>query len=39
MHARLLSAGQKVLRDEVVGGVSSLYYFDCGCVMFYPMSI
>jgi hypothetical protein len=38
MHAQLLLAGQKVVRDEIVGR-SHLYYFDCGCVRTYSVSI
>jgi hypothetical protein len=38
MHAQLLLAGQKVLRDEIVGR-SHLYYFDCGCVRSYSVTI
>jgi hypothetical protein len=37
LHAQLLLAGQKVLRDEIVGK-SHLYYFDCGCVRSYSVS-
>jgi hypothetical protein len=37
IHAQLLLAGQKVLRDEIVGR-SHLYYFDCGCVRSYSVS-
>ena len=37
MHAQLLLAGQKVLRDEIVG-TSHSYYFDCGCVRSYSVS-
>jgi len=37
IHAQLLLAGQKVVRDEIVGR-SHLYYFDCGCVRSYSMS-
>ena len=37
LHAQLLLAGQKVLRDEIVGK-SHIYYFDCGCVRSYSVS-
>jgi hypothetical protein len=37
IHAQLLLAGQKVLRDEIVGR-THLYYFDCGCVRSYSAS-
>jgi hypothetical protein len=37
LHAQLLLAGQKVVRDEIVGR-SHLYYFDCGCVRSYSVS-
>ena len=37
IHAQLLLAGQKVVRDEIVGK-SHLYYFDCGCVRSYSVS-
>ncbi len=37
IHAQLLLAGQKVVRDEIVGR-SHVYYFDCGCVRSYSMS-
>jgi len=37
LHAQLLLAGQKVLRDEIVGR-SHIYYFDCGCVRSYSVS-
>jgi hypothetical protein len=37
IHAQLLLAGQKVVRDEIVGR-SHLYYFDCGCVRSYSVS-
>ena len=36
IHAQLLLAGRKVLRDEIVGR-SHQYYFDCGCVRSYSM--
>jgi hypothetical protein len=38
IHAQLLLAGQKVIRDKIVGR-SHLYYFDCGCVRCYSLSI
>ncbi len=38
LHAQLLLAGQKVDRDEIVGR-SHLYYFDCGCVRYFSLSI
>jgi hypothetical protein len=38
MHAQLLLAGQKVDRDEIVGR-SHFYYFDCGCVRSYSLSV
>ncbi len=38
IHAQLLLAGQKVVRDEIAGR-SHLYYFDCGCVRSYSVSI
>ena len=38
LHAQLLLAGQKVDRDEIVGR-SHLYYFDCGCVRYFSVSI
>lgn len=38
LHAQLLLAGQKVDRDEIVGR-SHLYYFDCGCVRCFSVSI
>ncbi len=38
IHAQLLLAGQKVDRDEIVGR-SHHYYFDCGCVRTYSLSI
>jgi hypothetical protein len=38
IHAQLLLAGQKVDRDEIVGR-SHFYYFDCGCVRSYSLSI
>ena len=38
MHAQLLLAGQKVIRDEIVGR-SHLYYFDCGCVRSYSVGV
>ena len=37
LHAQLLLAGQKVLRDEIVGRVH-VYYFDCGCVRSYSVT-
>jgi hypothetical protein len=37
LHAQLLLAGQKVVRDEIVGR-SHVYYFDCGCVRSYSVS-
>jgi hypothetical protein len=37
IHAQLLLAGQKVVKDEIVGK-SHLYYFDCGCVRSYSVS-
>jgi hypothetical protein len=37
IHAQLLLAGQKVVRDEIVGR-THLYYFDCGCVRSYSAS-
>jgi hypothetical protein len=37
MHAQLILAGQKVVRDEIVGR-SHAYYFDCGCVRSYSVS-
>ena len=37
LHAQLLLAGQKVVRDEIVER-SHLYYFDCGCVRSYSVS-
>jgi hypothetical protein len=36
IHAQLLLAGQKVVRDEIAGR-SHLYYFDCGCVRTYSL--
>jgi hypothetical protein len=36
MHAQLLLAGGKVVRDEIVGRSHS-YYFDCGCVRSYSL--
>lgn len=38
LHAQLLLAGQKVDRDEIVGR-SHLYYFDCGCIRYFSVSI
>ena len=38
LHAQLLLAGGKVLRDEIVGRSHS-YYFDCGCVRSYSAII
>ncbi len=38
IHAQLLLAGQKVDRDEILGR-SHLYYFDCGCVRYFSVSI
>ena len=38
VHAQLLLAGQNVDRDEKVGR-SHPYYFDCGCVRSYSVSI
>jgi len=38
IHAQLLLAGQKVIRDEIEGR-SHLYYFDCGCVRSYSLSV
>jgi len=38
IHAQLLLAGQKVVRDEIVGR-SHLYYFECGCVRHFSVSI
>jgi len=38
IHAQLLLAGHKVDRDGI-GGRSHLYYFDCGCVRSYSLSI
>jgi hypothetical protein len=37
IHAQLLLAGQKVVRDEIAGR-SHLYYFDRGCVRSYTLS-
>jgi hypothetical protein len=37
LHAQLLLAGGKVVRDEIVGRSHS-YYFDCGCVRSYSVS-
>jgi hypothetical protein len=37
IHAQLLLAGGKVVRDEIVGRCHS-YYFDCGCVRSYSVS-
>lgn len=37
LHAQLLLAGQKVVKDEIVGR-SHVYYFDCGCVRSYSVS-
>lgn len=37
IHAQLLLAGQKVVRDEIVER-SHLYYFDCGCVRVFSVS-
>ena len=38
IHAQLLLAGQKVDGDEIAGR-SHLYYFDCGWVRSYSLSI
>jgi hypothetical protein len=38
IHAQLLLAGQKVVRDEIEGR-SHLYNFDCGCVGCYALSV
>jgi hypothetical protein len=38
MHAQLLLAGGTVVRDEIVGRSHS-YYFDCGCVRSYSVSV
>ena len=38
IHAQLLLAGGKVVRDEIVGRSHS-YYFDCGCVRSYSVSV
>ena len=38
VHAQLLLAGQNVDRDEIVGRPHP-YYFDCGCVRSYSVSI
>lgn len=37
IHAQLLLAGGKVVRDEIVGRSHS-YYFDCGCVRSYSVN-
>jgi hypothetical protein len=37
LHAQLLLAGGKVVRDELVGRSHS-YYFDCGCIRSYSVS-
>ena len=37
LHAQLLLAGQKVVRDEIVGR-AHVYYFDCGCVRSYSVT-
>jgi hypothetical protein len=38
LHAQLLLAGRNVVRDEIVGRCHS-YYFDCGCVRSYSVSV
>jgi hypothetical protein len=38
IHAQLLLAGQKVVKDEIQGR-SHLYHFDCGCVRSYALSL
>jgi hypothetical protein len=38
IHAQLLLAGQKIVRDEIVGR-SHLCHFDCGCVRSYSVSV
>ena len=38
LHAQLLLAGGKVVSDEIVGRSHS-YYFDCGCVRSYSVSV
>ena len=38
IHAQLLLAGRKVVRDELAGR-SHLYYFDCGCIRSYSLSL
>ncbi|MDA4121614.1 MAG: hypothetical protein OK456_00365 [Thaumarchaeota archaeon] len=38
IHAQLLLSGQKVVRDEIEGR-SHRYYFDCGCVRSYSLSV
>jgi hypothetical protein len=38
IHSQLLLAGQTVDLDEIVGR-SHVYYFDCGCVRSYSLSV
>jgi hypothetical protein len=38
VHAQLLLAGQKVVRDGIEGR-SHRYYFDCGCVRSYSLNV
>ena len=37
LHAQLLLAGQRVVKDEIVGN-SHVYHFDCACVRTYTMN-
>lgn len=38
LHAQLILAGQTVTRD-IIAGTSHSYYFDCGCIRRFHISV